>query len=91
MPFRTNPNLQAEAVESLKQLRSELNGCSDDLTQIHTPGPIEFLEGNSPTGTYVRIVYIYVWMFTFVVYAIYVGIIKHIVHYMNKGKETVIV
>ena len=85
MPFRRYPGQQDETVESLIQLRGQLNGCSDDLTQIHTPGPVEALESDSSMGNMVRIIYIWVFMACFVAYSVYVGIIKHVMHYNNKG------
>ena len=43
--FLAYPGELGETIESLKLIRTLLNDCSDNLTQIHTPGPIEYLEG----------------------------------------------
>ena len=83
-PIRAYPGSHKEIISSLKQLKTKLNGCSDELTQIHTPGPIEYLESDSFAGAYIRILYIWLWMLILLAYAIYVGIIKHVQHYRKK-------
>ena len=86
-PLLTFPGKRTEEIENLKQVKSLLNGCSDDLTQIHTPGPIEYLEEESMTKVYVFIVIIWINMILICCYGVCNGIIAHIWFCLNKSSR----
>ena len=78
-PLLTYPRKREEDIESLKQLRDLINGCSDDLTQIFMTGSVEYLEGEENMfEMYSLVIKVWFWLIVLCAYGLWNGIIRHI-------------
>ena len=75
-PLLEYPGKRREYIARLRKARDLLDGCSDDYTQIQTPGPIEFLEEDLLIGIYLRAAYIWILLIIISAYGIYNGIFR---------------
>ena len=95
-PLLNFPGGRNDTIEGLNKIRTLINGCSDDLTQIHTPGPIEYLEEEENMWkVYFFIVIVWIWLIGICAYGLWNGIISHILFiveqeqcFTKKAKKT---
>ena len=74
-------------IQSLKLIKTLLNDCSDDYTQVYTPGPIEYLEGDENISkAYGLIVLVWLYLIAICAYGLWNGIISHVLFLREGGK-----
>ena len=66
-------------IEYLKSIKEKLDGCSDELTQIYSPGPIEYLEESQVhDGVFVLCyMYVLIWCILVLSYGLFQGIYRY--------------
>ena len=77
-----------ETIESLKSIRTLINDCGDDLSQMQTPGPTEYLEEDENMFR-VNVLVIIVWFYLIALcaYGLCNGIISHILFLCGQEKK----
>ena len=66
-------------IEYLKSIKEKLDRCSDELTQINSPGPIEYLEESKVhDGVFVLCyMYVLIWCILVLSYGLFQGIYRY--------------
>ena len=87
-PLLAFPGRRGETIENLKLIRTLINDCSDDLTQVYTPGPTEYLEEDENMfRIYVLIVIVWFYLIALCAYGLWNGIISHILFLCRQEKK----
>ena len=86
-PFLSFPDQVDKEIEGLNELKNLINGCSDDLTQIHTPGPIEALQQQDMSSQIYASVIIWIFIVGLCAYGVFFGILMHIWYILTKSNR----